>query len=72
MQDNEYGRNEAESYLGKKVFKQKMEINENVISSQNTEQRSIHWELKKKHIDLINKIDDIQPRFTVRTKISLI
>ncbi len=61
MQDSEA--NEAESYLGRKTFHQKMEIeNTSTPSHQN---RSIHWELGRKHIDLANKNENIHPDFFV-------
>lgn len=68
MQDNEYAENEAMSYLGKKTFKQKLEIKAETPPKENgddAENRSVYWDLKKKHIDLANKNDDIDADFSV-------
>ena len=64
MQDNEYSKNESVSYLGKRSFKQKVEIEPN-SGKEDVNNQSILWELKKKQIDIASKNDDINPDFTV-------
>lgn len=63
MQDIESARDEAQSYLGKRTFKQKIVIDGNNEDSTTT--RNVYWELKKKHIDIAHKNDDIHPDFSV-------
>lgn len=66
LQENDFAQNESMSYLGKKKFVHKLEIPKSKeIQELNTNSRSVLWELKKQHIDLANKNENINPDFTV-------